>query len=100
MGGEIQKHPSTNGTSIAGLGWQVVFQERTSSNSTHPQLGRVTSWWLFTNPVCKICNRQIGSFPQGSVRKQKIFETTTQIKITQLYSPKLEVLKLMAQKSG
>ena len=30
-----------------------------------------SSWWFFTNPFWNICERQIGSFPQGSGLKSK-----------------------------
>ena len=54
----------------------------TSSGMTWHSLGErashqpVPSWWL-NQPIWKICERQIGSSPQKSGWKYKIFETTT-----------------------
>ena len=45
-----------------------------------------TSWWFFTNPFEKYA-RQIGSFPQGSGWKLKMFELPPPSKSNGLWNP-------------
>jgi len=35
-------------------------------------LGHLTSWCFFTNPLEKICKRQIGAFPQVGVKIKNV----------------------------
>ena len=48
-------------------GWNyrlVMLEKKTSKNLTLGGVNESSSWWL-NQPIWKICNRQIGSFPQG-----------------------------------